>query len=151
MVESGRGSDAESASPSTARSASAAEYRPGECNVGPGERRRRYALGTAGFAAAAGLIAAVVALALPPPALLLAFLPLLGGFLGVLQGRRAFSVAFARRGVYDVSADGSDRRTVTAEHDRVRDRAAARRLLRDAALAAAGSTLFLYTAALAFR
>jgi hypothetical protein len=150
MVESGHGSDAESASPSTARSASAAEYRPGECNVGPGERRRRYALGAAGFAAAAGLVAAV-ALALPPPALLLAFLPLLGGFLGVLQGRRAFCVAFARRGVYDVSADGSDRRTVTAEHDRVRDRAAARRLLRDAALAAAGSTLLLYAAALAFR
>lgn len=150
-AESESESESESELESEPGSPPGSAYRPGECNVGPGERRGRYALGVAGFAAAAVLVAAVRALELPPPVLLVAFLPLLGGFLGVLQGRRSFCVEFARRGVYDVSADGSDRRDVTAEPDRVRDRATARRLLRDAALAAAGSTLLLYAAGLAFR
>ena len=119
-------------------------YRPGACNIGRAERRKRYAVGVLGFLFAAAVVAVVVAVALPPAALLSTALPLFGGFLGYLQGRRRFCVAFARAGVYDTSEEGGERREVTDPDDHDRDTTAARTLYRDAALAAAATAIVLY-------
>lgn len=84
-------------------------YEPGECNIGPAERRKRRYAGYVGFLAAAVVVVAVPLLELDPIWLLASAAPFYGGFLGILQARASFCAGFGLAGVYDVSDDGTDR------------------------------------------
>ncbi|MFB6121732.1 MAG: hypothetical protein ABEJ68_11535 [Halobacteriaceae archaeon] len=108
-------------------------YRPGQCNIGGRERRKRLAVGGVAAVAAVVLAAAVVVLDWPPVALFATVGPLFGAFLGYLQARRAFCTGFALQGRYDV---GDESGTVTDADARAADKVAARHLHRDAAVAA---------------
>lgn len=119
-------------------------YQPGICNIGRGERRKRYAVGTLGFAAAVGAVAAVAALALPDWTLLVAAVPLFAGFLGVYQARFGFCAGFAAAGVHDAGDEG--RVEVSDEGARRADRRRARRITGYAAASALLVTALVYVA-----
>ena len=78
------------------------EYQPGVCNIGPTQQRRRLVLGVGSLLAAAGYVAAVVALAGPRWALGFSVVPLYGAAMGALQYRERFCIGFAGMGVFDV-------------------------------------------------
>ncbi|QDX40243.1 hypothetical protein [Salarchaeum sp. JOR-1] len=104
------------------------EYQPGVCNIGQGERRKRYAFGVAGFVLAAAAFGTVYVLALPAVWTLTAIVPLFAGFEGVLQGVRGFCAGFAAKGIYDVSDGGNARREVGDDAARRADRRTAVRI-----------------------
>lgn len=94
------------------------EYRPGVCNIGRAERRKRYVLGTSAFAAA---IIGVWRNGIATPLEAVGILVLLFiGFEGIYQGRTGFCAAFGHAGIYDVSENGK-------EPDQVRDPKARRK------------------------
>jgi hypothetical protein len=74
-------------------------YRPGACNIGVHERRRRYRLAAGALLAAVGYLAVVVVTGLPAVFALGAFVPLSLGCEWCLQGRRSFcaTLGFAGR------------------------------------------------------
>lgn len=121
-----------------------AEYQPGACNIGTAERRARYGVGAAGFLVAAGLVVAVTVLSLPDWVLLLAALPLFGGFVGYYQGRAGFCVRYALAGVYNVGDRLGDRERVADAEASARDRRAARSLIARSAVSAGLVTAVLY-------
>lgn len=77
-------------------------YRPGTCNIGPSEQRRRYRY--AGVCAVVAVAYAAVVLAWSAPNVLLLglFVPLSLGTELLLQARRSFCVMFGLRGRFDV-------------------------------------------------
>ncbi len=104
-----------------------ADYRPGTCNIGHAERRKRLLYGSAAFLAAGMVVAGSP---LTAPAVVLSFATLLAlGFLGIYQYRFAFCAGFAAAGVYDVSDGGDSRASVTDPDDRAADRRAAATLV----------------------
>jgi hypothetical protein len=120
------------------------EYQPGECNIGRPERRVRYGFGAVGFAAAGALVAAAVVLSWPRWTLLSTVVPLFGGFIGVIQGRKAFCVRYAWAGIHNVSDRLGDATTV-ADRDAAReDHRRAQRLVAQSAGYAAAVALALY-------
>ncbi|GAA0649593.1 hypothetical protein [Salarchaeum japonicum] len=125
------------------------EYQPGACNIGGGEQRKRYAFGVAGFAVAAAAFVAVYALSLPAVWTLATLVPLLAGFEGVLQGAQRFCAGFATAGIYDVSADGNDRRDVTDDAARRADRRKAVRIHVQSLVGATATGAALYLLAVA--
>jgi hypothetical protein len=122
------------------------EYQAGACNIGQAERRKRYATGIAGFAAAIVLAVGVVVLNVEAHWLLAVAAPLFVGFLGLFQGREQFCVGFAMAGVYDVSDTGAQRREAPADARRADQRRAVL-LQAKALLAAIAVTLALYAVA----
>lgn len=98
------------------------EYQPGQCNIGPAERRKRRYAGYVGF-----LLGVVVAITVPLLELELLWLlvsapPFYGGFLGILQSRSSFCAGFGLAGVYDVSEAGDGRIDVADPEARRADR-----------------------------
>lgn len=83
-----------------------AGYKPGVCNIGKNEIRKRYALGAAGLIFSAVLVYILVFLSMPKLYLLIAFIPLTLAFEGIYQGYFGFCVGFASKGIYDF--EGSD-------------------------------------------
>ncbi len=75
------------------------DYRPGACNIGAAEIRRRRDTGVALVIVTAILAVGLVAVGAPPWARLLVFVPALGAAIGILQARFRFCVAFALAGV----------------------------------------------------
>ncbi len=123
-----------------------AEYQPGVCNIGADERRiRRYA-GTAAFVAAALYVVAVVGLSMPATALLGVFVPLFGGFVGLLQDRYRFCAGFGVLGRYDLSGSGGTAGSVDDAEAVRRDRRRAVTILAYAVAAAAAGTALVYVA-----
>jgi hypothetical protein len=114
-----------------------AGYQPGACNIGPHEIRRRRVTGLLGMGAAVALGIALVATDASSVLRLAVFFPLAGGLVGWLQARRRFCVAYAYAGVANLGDDDTSRISVAGEETRRADRAASRRLIRDAALIAA--------------
>ncbi|GAB3416999.1 hypothetical protein GCM10027435_15180 [Haloparvum alkalitolerans] len=115
------------------------EYQPGVCNIGPGERRKRLALGGGSLAAAVALGAVVVLGSFPAVYLLATVFPLYGAAMGFLQYRERFCVGFAALGVFDV---GAGNREVTDDAAREADRKRAVRLNTKAlALGVAGAVV----------
>jgi len=90
-------------------------YRPGACNIGPAEIRRRRAAGVLGFAAAAVLGLLLIALDAPPLARLLVALPLAMGFTGFLQARLRFCANYGWRGIRNLGAIGDIEQVEDAE------------------------------------
>jgi hypothetical protein len=75
-------------------------YRPGACNIGVHERRRRYRLAAGALLAAVGYLAVVVVTGLPAVFALGAFVPLSLGCEWCLQGRRSFCATLGFAGRY---------------------------------------------------
>lgn len=120
------------------------EYHAGTCNIGRGERRKRYVLGFSAFAAAlVGVWRTGIATPLEAAGIFVLFFM---GFEGVYQGWTGFCAAFGHIGIYDVSEDGK-------APDEVRDPAARRRDRRRALwmhAVSAGAALAAMAALLAF-
>ena len=83
-----------------------AEYKPGVCNIGKNEIRKRYAFGAAGLALFAVLVYLLLSLSMPKIYLLSAFVPLVLAFEGIYQGYFGFCVGYASRGIYDLEGSG---------------------------------------------
>ena len=94
----------------------AAEYRPGVCNIGPAEIRRRRQIGYLGLAAAAALAVVLIALDAPAWTRLAVALPVAGGLSGLIQARLRFCAGFGMAGLQNMGQLG--------EHVQVEDAAA---------------------------
>lgn len=129
------------------RSVSSTNYRPGVCNIGSPQRRRRYALGTAALGAAVGYAAACLAGALPEALLIGVFVPLTLGFELVIQARQSFCARLAYLGRYEFAGDGGETDAVSDSTDRRTDRVRAVRITAVSVAAAAAATLALVVAA----
>ena len=90
-------------------------YRPGACNIGPAEIRRRQVAGVLGIVAALGLGVLLLVLGAPPVARLLVALPLAAGFSGFLQARLHFCANYGWRGIRNLGAIGDVERVEDAE------------------------------------
>jgi hypothetical protein len=123
---------AASAAPAPARPELGERYVPGVCNISPTERAMRRRFGWAAAIVTVGL-GAVLVVGAPHVFRLMVALPAAGSAVGFLQAHRHFCVAFAGRGVTDLTADGR-LATIDAAAARGADRRASNRLVRDAAL-----------------
>ena len=79
---------------------SESRYRPGVCNIGASERRKRYRYAAVAFAAAVGYLLVVLASGAPPILLVGLFVPVSLGVELALQARRDFCAALALSGRY---------------------------------------------------
>ncbi len=89
------------------------EYKPGVCNIGKTEIRKRYDLAAVGFAISAIVSYSILAFNFPRWWLFFSFIPLLIGFEGFYQGRFRFCAGFAAAGIYDFTGSGGSRSQVT--------------------------------------
>ncbi|MFC7176056.1 hypothetical protein [Halosegnis marinus] len=83
-------------------------YRPGACNIGGSERRRRYRYAAVAFAAAAAYLAAVLVVGAPTFLLAGLFVPFSLGTEWALQARRSFCASLALSGRYSFDGDGGE-------------------------------------------
>lgn len=83
-------------------------YEPGQCNIGPRERRKRRLFGLASAIGGAAFAVAVVAVEWPPVALLATFVFAVGAALGLMQARASFCAGFAMTERYDLSGVGEE-------------------------------------------
>lgn len=97
------------------------EYKPGNCNIGKNEIRKRYALAVAVFVIVVIAFYGIVSLNLPHWSLLLLFIPLIMGFEGFYQGYFHFCAGFAAKGIYDLSGSGGSRNNVTDPESHKKD------------------------------
>jgi hypothetical protein len=107
--------------------ASALDYQPGVCNIGPAEIARRRRGGHVGLVASVGLFAVLVFVDAPAPARLLVALPAIAAASGYLQARYHFCAGFGSRGVYNFGEVGPMIEVVDPEA-KARDRARARQI-----------------------
>jgi hypothetical protein len=107
--------------------AAPAEYRPGVCNIGPAEIRRRRRVGHVGLGATAALLAGLVAVDAPPIARMLLGIPATLSASGYLQARLKFCAGFGQLGVFNFG-DRGDRVVVADEAARAADRRRARQI-----------------------
>jgi hypothetical protein len=98
-----------------------AGYRPGACNIGPQEIRRRWLSGHAGLVATVGLFFVLLAIDAAPAVRLLVGLPAAGAAIGYLQAYLRFCVAFGLTGVYNFG-QRDDAQAVADAVARARDR-----------------------------
>ncbi|MFI5292650.1 MAG: hypothetical protein ACHQ02_07265 [Candidatus Limnocylindrales bacterium] len=103
------------------------EYRPGVCNIGPEEIRRRRRAGHVGLIATVVLLAVLVAVGAPPLARLLVAIPAAMAASGYLQAWFKFCAGFGSRGIFNFGALGETHEVIDAEA-RARDRARARQI-----------------------
>jgi len=120
------------------------DYRPGQCNIGSQQRRRRARIAALAFLAAAAVVAADAAGALPGPLLLVVFVPLAVGFEWAFQSYESFCVRLAMVGQY---AFGDDRGDVPEAADRRADRLLAAKITAASVLLAGVVTAALVFAA----
>lgn len=123
-----------------------AAYRPGVCNIGCDERRRRFYSGIAMLILAVGYTAWLLATDQSSVYLAGTFLLLLGGLLGYFQGRTQFCVAFGALARYDLSGSGGEGGTISEADRRRKDRRRALELFASAAGMAVAGTLSVYVA-----
>lgn len=90
------------------------EYRPGACNIGREEIRARRVAGVAGFVAAAVLAAVLIAVDAPTAVRWLVALPMIGGFVGILQAQLRFCANYGFRGLRNFGSLGQAESVVEA-------------------------------------
>ncbi len=78
-------------------------YRPGACNLGSAEIAQRRRVGILGIAASVILAAVLLAIGADPFVRLLLFVPLAGGFVGIVQARERFCMGYALAGMHNVT------------------------------------------------
>ena len=88
-------------------------YRPGACNIGKNEIRKRYATGFVGLIIAGVLVYVIAQFSLPTWSLLACFFPLFLGAEGFLQGYFKFCAGFAARSTFDFSGSSNEKGKVT--------------------------------------
>lgn len=91
------------------------EYQPGACNIGPEEIRTRWIAGVAGFTAAALLAAVLIAVDAPTAVRWLVALPMIGGFVGILQAQLRFCANYGLRGMRNFGPLGRAESIVESE------------------------------------
>ena len=84
----------------------AGEYRPGVCNIGPAEIRRRRQIGYLGLAAAVAIAAVLLALDAPAWTRLVIALPVAGALSGFIQAQTKFCAGFAMAGLQNMGELG---------------------------------------------
>ena len=90
------------------------EYRPGVCNIGPAEIRRRRRAGHVGLAATLGLLALLLVVDAPPLTRLLIALPAAISASGYLQAALKFCAGFGGAGVFNFGPLGTTETVVDA-------------------------------------
>ncbi len=78
-------------------------YVPGACNLGRAEIRQRQRVGIAGIVGAIVAAAVLLAVGADPVLRALVFVPLAGGFIGLVQARERFCMGYALAGMYNVT------------------------------------------------
>jgi hypothetical protein len=101
-----RSSFAVTRGPTAPQTSSAAGYRPGVCNIGPAEIARRRRAGHLGLVATILVLAAVVALGVPPIVRLVLLLPAAVAASGYLQASLKFCAGFGSLGVFNFDTVG---------------------------------------------
>lgn len=122
------------------------EYQPGVCNIGRDERQKRRMAGALSFLAAAAYVGFVLATGRPAGLLLGAFPFLFGGFIGVVQDRMGFCVAFGALARYDLSGSGGGTGRINDEEAVKQDRIKAFQVVAVALAAAVVTTMLVYGA-----
>lgn len=97
-------------------------YRPGACNIGPAEIRRRRRTGHVGLVATGALLALLVAIDAPSIARVLVAIPAMLSASGYLQAALKFCAGYAALGVFNFG-DAGERVEVRDADARRRDRA----------------------------
>ena len=120
------------------------EYIPGEKNIGPAERRKRYMAGIAGFILATVYLIVFQLLDFPTWSIFFTALPFFVGYIGIIQGKESFCAMFALREIYDVSRGGGSRGVVKSESDHQKDLKKAWRIHIYSIVLAVFSTLIVY-------
>ncbi|MWG35750.1 hypothetical protein [Halomarina oriensis] len=126
------------------RSDDRTEYRPGVCNIGRTEQRRRYRYAAVGALVTLGYLAALVVTDAPTGLVLGAFAPLALAVEFSIQARTQFCVRFALRGRYDFTGSGGDSGRVTASANRRADTVSAAKVTVFSLLVAGVATGALY-------
>jgi hypothetical protein len=89
-------------------------YRPGVCNIGPAEIRRRRQIGWLGVAGTLGLALLLPALEAPAASGLLLAIPAAGAFSGFIQAHLRFCAGFGLAGMQNLGALGDEQRVEDA-------------------------------------
>jgi hypothetical protein len=107
------------------RAGASSDYRPGVCNIGSAEIRRRRMAGHAGLVATLALFVVLVVLDAPRIARFLVILPAAGSAAGYLQAWLRFCAGFGWRGVFNFGRLGeatavTDSAALAADRGRAR-------------------------------
>lgn len=109
------------------QAATSTDYRPGVCNIGPAEIRRRRMAGHIGLLATIAILAVLVVIDAPPVARLLAILPAAASASGYLQAWLKFCAGFGSRGIFNFGSLGDE--TIVADAEaRAADRRRSRQI-----------------------
>jgi len=122
-------------------------YRPGVCNIGKNEIRKRYATGFVGLIIAAILVYELVLFSLPTWSLLTCFIPLFLGAEGFYQGYLKFCAGFAARSIFDFSGSSNEKGNVMDKEAHSLDMRKAMRINLYSLVTAAVLTVVIYLAA----
>ena len=85
-------------------------YRPGVCNIGPAEIRRRRQIGWLGLAGSAVLAALLLVVEAPPLSFLLVAIPAAGAVSGFLQAHLRFCAGYGLAGMQNLGELGQEQR-----------------------------------------
>jgi hypothetical protein len=96
-------------------------YQPGVCNLGRAEIAQRRRVGILGIVASVVFAGILLAVDAPAAARLLVFLPLAGGFVGLVQARQRFCVGYALAGRYNVTDQMGTTQAVASREARIAD------------------------------
>ena len=110
-------------------------YRPGVCNIGPAEIRRRRQIGYLGLAAAVFVAAVLVLVDAPTWTRLAIALPVAGALSGFIQAQMRFCAGFAMAGVHNMGQLGAQ---VPVDNDAARSADRRKAMLINAAAIAGG-------------
>jgi hypothetical protein len=122
-------------------------YRPGVCNIGKNEIRKRYAIGFVGLIITGALVYAIARFSLPRWSLLVCFFPLVLGAEGFLQGYFKFCAGFAARSIFDFSGSSDEEGKVTDKEAHDLDMRKAMKIHLYSAVMAVVATAIIYLAA----
>ncbi|MFD1514991.1 hypothetical protein [Halomarina rubra] len=121
-----------------------AEYRPGYCNIGHREQRRRYRYAGVGALVTLVYLSAVLAASAPAGLVVGAFAPLALAYEFFVQARAQFCVKFAVLGRYDFTGSGGEAGRVADPENRRADTTSAIRITVVSVVAAGVTTGVLY-------
>jgi hypothetical protein len=97
------------------------EYKPGVCNIGKNEIKKRYALAVVAFIISALVAYSVLLLNWPRLTLFISFIPLVMCFEGFYQGYFKFCAGFAAAGKYDFTGSGNSKNKVADQESHKKD------------------------------
>ena len=122
-------------------------YKPGVCNIGRNEIRKRYASGFIFLFIAGVLVISVAAFSLPKLSLLFCVVPLFLSSEGFYQGYFRFCAGFAARSIFDFSGSSGEKGRVSDDEAHGLDMRRAKMINLYSVVTAALVTLVIYLAA----